>query len=300
MEKFLKIVNKALFIPLWLVPFMVLISASALVYIFLNNLEESIGAYIAYVFSFYTLCVVTAFIVKVGPKKYRAVKDKIYSTSVGEKYMTDIFYRSHVSLYVSLSMNLMYIVVNVVSYFQQGSMWFTVLAVYYAILAVMRYLLLRFFSLNKKGRSLSRYSELKRCVVCSSVMLTLNFVLSGAVLMILFVGRGFEYEGMLIYVMAAYTFYTTTHAIIDLIKYRKLKSPVMTTSKMITLSAALVSMLSLETAMFSQFGSEMAESDKQLMIMLTGAGVSLTVIGLSLLMIIRSAKEMAEIKNPES
>ena len=97
--------------------------------------------------------------------------------------------------------------------------------------------------------------------------------------------------------MAGYTFYITIHAIVDLIKYRKYKSPVMTTSKIIALSAALVSMLALETAMFSQFGGEMATENKWLMIALTGAGVSIVVIAMSGYMIVQTAKEIKEIKN---
>lgn len=132
--------------------------------------------------------------------------------------------------------------------------------------------------------------------MCSCILLLLNFVLTGAVLMILYQNKGFEYHGVLIYVMAGYTFYITTHAIIDLVKYRKYQSPVMTTSKVIALSAALVSMLSLETAMFSQFGGDMAPENRWLMIALTGAGVSIVVIVMSVYMIARTAKEIKEIK----
>ena len=70
----------------------------------------------------------------------------------------------------------------------------------------------------------------------------------------------------------------------------------MTISKNIALSAALVSVLALETAMFSQFGAEMAPEDQWLMIALTGAGVSIVVIVMSVYMIVRTAKEIKEIE----
>lgn len=112
--------------------------------------------------------------------------------------------------------------------------------------------------------------------------------------MILYQNKGYDYHGILIYVIASYTFYITIHAIVDLIKYRKYQSPVMTTSKIIALSAALVSMLNLETAMFSQFGGDMSAAGKWLMIALTGAGVSIAVIVMSVLMIVKSSKEIKE------
>ena len=69
----------------------------------------------------------------------------------------------------------------------------------------------------------------------------------------------------------------------------------MTASKIISLSSALVSMLSLETAMFSQFGQGMSQEGKRLMIELTGAGISVAVIGMSAYMIIRTSQELKHI-----
>ena len=84
------------------------------------------------------------------------------------------------------------------------------------------------------------------------------------------------------------------HAIVEIVKYRKLGSPVMSTAKIVSLSAALVSMLNLETAMFAQFGKDMAEADQRIFIILTGAGVSITVITLSVLLIVRATKELKQ------
>lgn len=55
-------------------------------------------------------------------------------------------------------------------------------------------------------------------------------------------------------------------------------------------------MLSLETAMFSQFGSEMSAESQGIMIALTGAGVSIAVIAMSAVMIYRTGNEIREIK----
>ena len=123
-------------------------------------------------------------------------------------------------------------------------------------------------------------------------LLLVNLSLSGAVLMILYQNRGYDYPGVLIYVMALYTFYSTAHAVVELVKYRSFASPVMSAAKSVSLSAALVSMLNLETAMFAQFGGDMAQKDQNLMIILTGAGISVTVIALSVSLIVRATKEI--------
>ena len=70
----------------------------------------------------------------------------------------------------------------------------------------------------------------------------------------------------------------------------------MTTVRAIQLFAALVSMLSLETAMFEEFGQNMSLENKRLFIMLTGAGISITVLIMSIYMIVKSVKTIKNIK----
>lgn len=286
--------KKLLFPPVWLMLLLTVVSAAGLIWIFVKDLSESPIAYGMYVAAFYTLCVISIFLGIVLPKRYKEIRQKIYDHPIGHRYLTDPAFKTHVSLYASLTVNLLYVGVNVLSFFLYHSTWFIVLAIYYAILAVMRFLLVRYVRSNKLGKN--RIGELRRAKLCSYILLTLNFVLSGAVLMILYHNKGFEYHGILIYVMAIYTFYITTHTIVDLVKYRKYQSPVMTTSKIIALSAALVSMLNLETAMFSQFGVDMAPEHQWLMIALTGVGVSIVVITMSVYMIVRTSKEIKEIE----
>ena len=281
--------------PLWLMALLTVCSAAALTLVFIKGLTEAPVAYAIYVVAFYTLCVVCIFCCRVLPKWHRRLRDWLHARPLGHRYMTDVAFRTHVSLYLSLSVNLLYVGVNVLSWFLYRSMWFVVLAVYYGILAIMRFLLVRYVRVHALGQN--RLAELRRARLCSGILLLLNFTLTGAVMMILYQNKGFDYHGVLIYVMAAYTFYMTTHAIVDLVKYRKYRSPVMTTSKIVALCAALVSMLSLETAMFSQFGGDMTPEAQWLMIALTGAGVRIAVITMSVFMIVRSTREMKEIKS---
>lgn len=292
-----KLWKKLIYPPIWIIIVLTIVSAVALTYVFIADLKESYAAYVIYTLSFYTLSVVCVLVAKVLPKKYRKIKQTIYDNPIGNRFMTDMAFRTHISLYFSLGVNLLYAGVNILSFLLYKSMWFVVLSGYYIILAIMRFLLVRFVRTVGIGRNM--LEELKSSRLCSSILLTLNFVLSGTVMMILYQDKSFEYHGMLIYVMAGYTFYITINAVINLFKYRRYKSPVMTTTKIINLSAALVSMLSLETAMFSQFGADMDVKSKRLMIALTGAVVSITIIAASLYMIIRSVMEIRKRSNKD-
>ena len=99
--------------------------------------------------------------------------------------------------------------------------------------------------------------------------------------------------------IALYTFYITVTAIIDMVKYRKYKSPILSITKIIKMTSALFSMLFLETAMFAQFGGEMSVEDQHVFIILTGAGVSITVVTLCIILIVRATKEIRREKNGE-
>ncbi len=290
-----KIGKKLLFPPVWVMAILMVVSAAALTAVFVKGWEEAVIAYVVYVLAFYTLTTVCLYCSLVLPKRYRKIKERIYANPFGNRYMTDRAFRTEVSLYLSLGINLLYAGINIWSWHWTRSWWFVVLAVYYVIMTTMRFLLVRYVRKNEIGASI--IGEWKRARICSYILLLVNLSLSGAVLMILYQNRGYDYPGIMIYIMAMFTFYSTIHAIVDIVKYRKLGSPIMSTAKVVSLSAALVSMLNLETAMFAQFGADMAAEDQQLMIILTGAGISVTVVVLSLMRIIKATQELRRYGN---
>ena len=290
-----KIGKKLLFPPIGLMVILVLVSAVALILVFVKGMEQSIPAYIIYVLAFYTLSVVTVFCAMVLPKQYSTIKQKIYDDPLGNRFLTDRVFRTNVSLSVSFVISMLYVGLNLWSWHMLKSYWFTVLAVYYSVMAVMRFLLVRYVRIQKIGTNI--LGEWKRSRICACILLLINLSLSGAVLMILYQQKGYDYPGIMIYVMALYTFYALTMSIVDIVKYRKMGSPVMSTAKIVSLSAALVSMLNLETAMFAQFGADMAPEHQRIFIILTGAGVSITVVTLSVILIVNANKEIRRIKD---
>lgn len=287
--------KKLLFPPVWVMVILTVFSAAALIAIFIKGREMTVAAYIAYVLAFYTLCTVTIFLSLTLPKRYREIRQKIYDNPLGNRYMTDRAFRTKVWLYISLGINLLYVALQGVQWYLFRSWWFVVLAAYYVILSSMRFILLHYVRRNELGSS--AILEWQSSRVCACILMLVNLFLSGAVLLILYENKGYDYPGILIYVMAMYTFYSTINAIIQIVKYRKLGSPVMSTAKVIGLSAALVSMLNLETAMFSQFGGDMSIEGQRLMIILTGAGISAAVIAMSAVLIIKSTNAIRSYEN---
>ena len=83
---------------------------------------------------------------------------------------------------------------------------------------------------------------------------------------------------------------------IKLVKFRKHGSPILSAAKVINLVAAMVSILSLETAMMAQFGGNDDLFFRKNMTAATGGGVCTIVIGMAIFMIWKSAKQMKKLR----
>lgn len=287
--KFRGPLRRILFPPLPLIIILTLFSGAGLVYASLSG-GEGILVYGIYTLSFYTLCTLVIYCACALPGKIRELRARVYSTRLGRRYKSDLDFRVRLTLLFSLAINLANVALNVIYGFVYGSRWFFILAFYYATLTVMRFTV----GLHMRKRHIGEdvAGEWRRVRVCGFTMLLINLSLMGVVLMMMFRDRGFEYRGNLIYVMAAYAFYHVISASVNVVKTRRMKSPLLGVIREIGLASALVSMLSLETAMFSAFGSEMSEGDKRLFIALTGAAICITVTLMSVVTILRSGREI--------
>ncbi len=262
------------------------------------HVQNPILQYASYAASAYALIVTITGCVYIPPAIARIKKfvsdhplmKKFRTTRVGEKYMTDVRFRAGVSLYQGFFVNLLYIGMKLVSGIMYRSLWFVALAVYYILLAVMRFMLVRRLNVQDEA------SELRRYRLCGIMLLFMNQALIGIVVFMVQQNRGFAYPGLLIYAMAAYSFYAVTVAIINIVKTRKHNSPILSAAKAINFVAALVSILSLETAMLAQFGEGDDPMFRQAMTGATGGGVCTIVIGMAIYMIWRANKNLKRIE----
>lgn len=138
-------------------------------------------------------------------------------------------------------------------------------------------------------------AEIHRYRLCGIMLLVMNQALAGIVIFMVHQNRGFDYPGVLIYAMALYAFYSVITAVVNLVKFRKHGSPVMSAAKAINLVAAMVSILSLETAMMAQFGGD-DEAFRAVMTGATGGGVCTIVIGMAVFMIWKSTRQIKSLK----
>lgn len=293
MERFKRILYKLLFPGSAVVLTSVPIAAALLIYAFMYEEDYSPISYVAYALSAYALTIACAYVIKMPKVDVKAV---FHQNPFLHRYLTDIPFKTHVSLYLSLGLNMFFAAMKLFYGFYYRSVWFGTLAVYYIMLAVMRFLLLR--HVNRAGIGTDLVMELKHYRLCGVILMLMNIALSGVVILVVQKNEGFHYAGYLIYVVAMYAFYNIISAVRDVIKYREYKSPVMSAAKAIKLAAALVSMLSLETAMLMQFNErEDPEGFRQLMTGMTGGAVCVIVLVMAVYMIVKSTRQLKERRN---
>ena len=294
MKTFKKLLHALLFPHIALLIILVPLAAAMLIYAFAFENAHPTVAYTSYFLSAYALtilCFRTPAIIRWA----KAVKQDNQYIS---RYLTDAHLRVKISLYSSLFLNVLYAVFQMGLGFYHASVWFYSLAVYYILLAVMRYFLLQHTRRGTPGEDLFRELLLYR--FCGVLLAVMNVALAVIVTYIVWQNRGFEHHFITTIAMAAYTFASLTMAIINVVKYRKYQSPVMSATKAISLAAACVSMLTLETAMLTAFGEGNDPVFRQIMTAATGAAVCIFVLVLAVYMIVRATKMINNIKRSSS
>lgn len=292
MKQLKKILYKLLFPGMAAVILSVPIGAVLLAYTFLIAGDDSPVAYVSYVVSAYSLTIVCANLFPVVRKGNQWVHQNQYIS----RYFEDIPFKLRASLYSSFAINLLYAGVNAFSGIYYRSPWFGSLAAYYIFLSVMRFLLVRYA--HKHGFGENKAAEWKRYRLCGAILAMMNVALTGVVVLVLHQNSGFEYAGFLIYVMAMYTFYITIMAVVNVVRYRKYNSPIMSAARVVNLVAAMVSMLSLETAMLTQFDAgNTSPYFRKIMTGSTGGAVCAMVVGMGVYMIVRSTRQLKKLRN---
>lgn len=289
MEKFKKTLTKLLFPPVAVIITLIPISVGLLIYAFTATNANTAVVYFSYVLSAYTLTVICA----KSPAIFEKIKNFRHENKYLCLYFTDAHLRVKISLYASTAFNALYAMLQLFSGFRNNSVWFYALAGYYILLAVMRFFLLRDTLKTTPGRDKKR--EFIRYRFCGIMLLLMHTTLSVIVFYIVRQNKGFEYHYIHTIAMAAFTFTVTTMAIINVFKYRRFESPVFSAAKSISLASALVSMLSLETAMLTAFGSENDALFRRNITAATGAAVCTFVLGMAIYMIINSTKQLSKI-----
>ena len=211
-----------------------------------------------------------------------------------KRWFSDVHLRMNVSVYGALVFNLAFAIFQLGLGFYHKSFWFYSMFVYYLMLGVIRFYLVKHLSKYKANEKADM--EIKKYLICGVLLLVMNLALAVIIFFIVYFNKTFYHHMITTIAMAAFTFSTFIIAIINLVRYKKYKSPVYSAVKIVSFIAGCVSMLTLETTMLTTFGESAGSSFSQLMLSLTGAVVSVLSIVMAIRMIVKGTRWLKEIK----
>ncbi len=229
---------------------------------------------------------------------------------IAHTLITDTGLRTVVVTVPGMGFNLIYAVFNGAIGITHRSAWYGSLSAYYLLLCAMRFLSVSYarkvydgkipwrkkhtgkHNSQKKRESLEARSwkVYRNCGIMLSVS---GIALGGAVIVLVSGEGGKSYPGLMIYAVATYTFYKLIMAVRNITMARKEKSILLVTLRDISYADALVSLLSLQTALFAAFGQS-AGSMIPITNALTGAGVCIMIFALGGYMVHKSKNKKAE------
>ncbi|MCM1530279.1 MAG: hypothetical protein NC093_09835 [Alistipes sp.] len=307
MKKFKEILLKILFPPVWVIVLSTVIGFPAMIIslVFLN--KNNPISYISYILSAYALTVLCANF----PRAVKRCKEVIHGDKLKiivnfrnfmnrykytSMYLNDREFRAKISLYMGLGINLFYAVFKCSTGVIFRSAWLWAIGIYYVILSAIRFTLLKNVRLtDKKEHSVKRkIHEYKSSRMCGIMMFVLNIAMTGMTVQMIWKNRGYEYKGYIIYISALYAFYSLISAVVNVVKSTKTTNPIFSSAKIIILAGALMSMFTLQTAMFSAFGGGIEY--QRMMNTITGTVVSIIVLGMAVFLIIWSNKNLKSLK----
>ena len=272
---------------------LVLIPAAAcfLVYSMVFLGTESAAAILSYVIAFYTL---TAGCLRI-PALIRTVRAFRRENKYARRWLADPRLRINVTLYGTLLWNTAYALLQLCTGLAHRSFWFGSLAAYYLTLAVMRFFLVRHTRRHAPGERMAE--ELRRYRICGIVFLVMNLALALMIFFMVYWNRTFRHHEITAIAMAAYTFTSLTLAIRGAVTYKKYNSPVWSAARAISLAAAAVSMLTLESTMLTAFGeTTMSLAGRRILLGVSGGVISAFIIAMAVRMIVLGTKKMRALR----
>ena len=139
-----------------------------------------------------------------------------------------------------------------------ASYWLIALGIYYAVLAVMRFLLLRRLG-ALASRACDLLAQYRTYRLTGAMMLALNLVMTAIIFQVERDNRAYSYPGTMIYAFGAYAFYKIIMAAVNLIRRRRQNEPLFEAVRLMSLAVAMMSVFSLQTALLSTFGADEPE-----------------------------------------
>lgn len=250
--------------------------------------KQTIFHYILYVISAISLTYFVYTMVIFAPKVKQGIINLLQKYKFTNTLLQDYGYRTIVFSVCSFIINAAFISLMAVMTFMSKSAWYFTIMAYYIVLVIMKGNV--FYSKRKHNNEIK---EARAYRFTGIMFILMTIVFSGVIALIYKANYYFEYAGLLIYAVAAFTFYKLSFAIYNVFKVRRFDNLYLQNIRNINLASALISIIVLQVAMFQAFSPN---SNSGFANAITGFGVSAIILTLGILMIIKSNKKLKLIK----
>lgn len=249
MQRLKEYAKKALYPPVWCLAVLAAVSGIGLYFVFTTGADAkpNPAVYILYTLSAYTLLILCLRAARLIQKAFF----KLERFAFFRRYRHDLRFRAEVVLYGTLAVNVIYSVYEACAGILLHSVWCGTLAYYYIILSAERFLLVK--NIHKEKNAANNWKKYRFCGI---LLLLLTAPVCGMGVLMIQSGEAPHYPGHMIYAAGAYTFYNLAAAGANVVRYHKRTGAVHAATKMLSLSCALVSLFSLQSAMLAAFGDD--------------------------------------------
>lgn len=292
MNKWKERLWKVLFPKTWVVFLLFNISVVLMLYVFTQGRTAEPVAYVTYGVSSYALVIVCARI----PSIVKSIRESLHKNKYAHRFLMDKELRVWVFTYMGLIVNVCFAIFKIVVGYLYDSAWLYAMAGYHTLSSLMTFVIVY---RDKKGKDAEEYTRIIRGLhsyeMCGWLMILMNTAISVIVFMVIFRKQTITYPGVMIYAIAAYSFYCLIMAIVNLMKYRRKHNPVFSAIKRIGLAKALVSIFTMQVAMLTQFGGN-DELLTRIFNLATGSVVCASIMALAVFMLLGVRKDYREVK----
>lgn len=252
-----------------------------------------IVSYVSYAFAAVSLGYTVYTLVLILPGSIKRGKEYLKNSRLTGKFMQSYGFRTLVLAGGSFCITVAYGVYNgVIALMRFMPVWYGALAGYYIMLACMRGgIVLYHGNRYRKKQERKEVLEIKKFRNSGILLILLITSLSAAILQMVTTDAGFHKPGLMIYVAATYTCIKVTTSIVNFVRAKKQDDYTVAALRNVNVADAAVSILTLQTAMFFEFGGEM---NTALFNALTGGAVCAVVLALGIYMIIKGNKALGE------
>lgn len=251
--------------------------------------EQTILHYFLYVCAGVSLAYFVYTIVYFAPTITQKIINKLKQNKFTNSLLENYGYRTLVFAVLSFCLNILYVAFLLTMGILTGSIWQIAITIYYLVLVAMKGYV--FYAKRKHNNFASQCVTMRFCGI---MFIALTLALSGIVVLIYKSNMYFEYAGLMIYAVAAYTFLNLTVAIFNLFKAKKQDDLYVQSIRNINLANAIVSIFVLQVALFQAFSPE---SNLGFANGLTGGAISLVILGLGIYMIRKAYRKQQGEKN---